>query len=168
MVANHLLTGFSFGLSVSIISWMVGIIGGALLLKTRYFEQLSHLNFVSSKALNRALGIEQFKWIVKNSFFRFLNQSIRVDGKNTDLASIRHQMTIAEINHLIGFLFVAAAALYQSFNVSLIFGLSMMIPNVILNGYPSLLQQENKRRIDQLLNRRARHNEACHRQARLV
>lgn len=127
--------------------------------KTSYFEKLSHLNLIPSKAVNRALGIEQFKWVVKNSFFRFLNQSIRVEGKRTDLASVRHQMTLAEINHLIGFLFVAAAAWYQSFNVSFVFGLGMIIPNVILNAYPSLLQQENKRRIDQLLNRQPRHNE---------
>jgi hypothetical protein len=161
MIANHLLTGFTFGLCLSIVSWMVGIMGGALLQKTSYFEKLSHLNFIRGKALNSALGIEQFKRIVKNSFFRFLNQSIRVEGKQTDLASIRYQMTVAEINHLIGFLFVAAAALYQSFNVSLVFGLSMMIPNAILNGYPSLLQQENKRRIDRLLNRQTRPNDDC-------
>lgn len=160
MVANHLWTGFSFGLSLSIISWMVGIMGGAVLRKTRYFETLSYLNFIPGKAVNKALGIEGFKRIVKNSLFRFLNQSIRVEGKHTDLASIRHHMTLAEINHLIGFLFVAAAALYQSFNVSLTFGLTMMIPNVLLNAYPSLLQQENKRRIDQLLNRQARHKQA--------
>lgn len=160
MVAQHLLLGFTFGLSLSVVSWMVGIIGGALLQKTRYFERLAHLNFIPGRALNRALGIERFKWIVKNSFFRFLNQSIRVDGKHTDLAAIRHQMTVAEINHLIGFLFVAAAALYQSFNVSPMFGLSMMIPNALLNAYPSLLQQENKRRIDQLLHRSARRSDA--------
>lgn len=160
MVTNHLLTGFAFGLSLSVVSWMVGIIGNALLQGTSYYEELSHLNFISSKALNRALGIGQFKWIVRYSFFRLLSQSIRVEGKHTDLASIRHQMTLAEISHLIGFLFVAAFALYQSFNVSLIFGLAMMIPNAVLNGYPSLLQQENKRRIDQLINRLARHNDA--------
>jgi hypothetical protein len=160
MVANHLLTGFTFGLCIAIVSWMVGIMGGAILLKTRYFEKLSHLNFVPGKALNRALGVERFKWIVRNSVFRFLNQSIRIAGKQTDLVSIRRHMNLAEINHLIGFLCVAAAAVYQSVNVSVSFGLSMMIPNVILNGYPSLLQQENKRRIDQLLNRRARRNES--------
>jgi hypothetical protein len=159
MVANHLLTGFTFGLSLSIVSWLVGIMGGALLQKTSHFDKLAHLNFISGRAVNRALGIERFKWIVKNSFFRFLNQGIRVEGKHTDLAAIRHQMTLAEINHLIGFLFVAAAALYQSLNISLIFGVSMMIPNTLLNAYPSLLQQENKRRIDQLLHRSARRNE---------
>lgn len=153
MNANHLLFGFIFGLSLSVVSWMVGIIGNALLLKTNSYEKLSHLNFIPSKTVNKALGIEQFKWVVKNSFFRFLNQAIRVEGKQTDLAAIRHQMTLAEVSHLIGFVFVAAAAIYQSFNISLVFGLTMMIPNVAQNLYPSLLQQENKRRIDQLLKR---------------
>lgn len=153
MLTNHLLTGLSFGLSLSIVSWMVGIIGNALLLKTSYYERLSHLNFIPSKALNKALGIGQFKWIVKNTFFKFLNQGIKVEGKNTDLSAIRHQMTLAEVSHLIGFLFVAAFALFQTFNISLVFGLSMMIPNTMLNAYPSLLQQENKRRIDQVLGR---------------
>ncbi|HEY0929859.1 MAG TPA: hypothetical protein VGE27_08050 [Gemmatimonas sp.] len=157
MMAKHLLSGFAYGLSLCMISWVVGILGGALLQKTSYFEKLSHLNFIPSKAVNSVLGIEQFKWIVKNSFFRFLNQSIRMEGKRTDWVSVRHQMTIAEINHLIGFLFVAAAAWYQSFNVSLVFGLGMIIPNVMLNAYPSLLQQENKRRIDQHLSRQQLH-----------
>ncbi|XZE43803.1 hypothetical protein SH467x_003376 [Pirellulaceae bacterium SH467] len=166
MVTSHLLTGFTFGLSISLVSWMVGIIGNGLLQGTSYFGKLSHLNFIPSKALNRAIGIEQFKWVVKNSFFRFLNQSIKVEGKQTDLNSIRHQMTLAEVGHLIGFLFVAAFALYQSFNVSVLFGLAMMIPNIILNGYPSLLQQENKRRIDKLLVRQARHHDARPQQQR--
>lgn len=160
MIANHLLTGFSFGFSLSIISWMVGIMGDAVLLRTSYYEKLSELNFIRSKALNDFLGIEQFKKVVKNSFLRFLNQSIRMEGKYADLASLRHRMTRAEISHLLGFLFVAAAALYQCFNVSLAFGLAMMIPNAVLNGYPSLLQQANKRRIDRLLTRLAGYNDA--------
>lgn len=156
MLTNHLLSGFTFGLSLSIVSWMVGIIGNAMLLKTSYYERLSYLNFIPSRAINRALGMERFKYIVKHSIFRFLNQAIRVDGTGSDLAAVRHQMTIAEIGHLIGFLFVAAFAVYQSVNVSIVFALAMMVPNVVLNAYPSLLQQENKRRIDQLLARQAR------------
>lgn len=155
MISNHLIIGFTFGFSLSIVSWLIGIMGNALLQKTSIYEKLSHLNFIPSKALNRVLGIGQFKWIVKNSFFRFLNQSIKVESKSTDLTSIRHQMTIAEIGHLIGFLFVTGFALYKSMNVSLVFGLTMMIPNVILNGYPTLLQQENKRRLDRLIYRLA-------------
>lgn len=146
-------TAFVFGLSLSVVSWMVGIIGHALLQRTRYYDALTHLRFMPSRALNRALGIAQFKWFVKHSVFRYLNQSIRVEGMQTDLASIRAHMTVAELSHLIGFLFVAAFAVYQSVNVGLLFGVTMMLPNVVLNGYPVLLQQENKRRIDQLLGR---------------
>lgn len=156
MLTNHLLIGFTFGFSLCLVSWMVGIIGNAMLLKTRYYERLSHLNFIPSQAVNRALGMERFKYIVKNSIFRILNQAIRVDGKHSDLVALRHQMTVAEIGHLIGFLFVAAFAVYQSVNVSVVFALAMMVPNLVLNAYPTLLQQENKRRIDQLLVRHAR------------
>lgn len=156
MVANHLIIGFTFGLSLSVVSWMVGIIGTALVQRTSCYEKLSHLNFIPSKTLNKVLCIKQFKWIVKNSFFRHLNQSIKVQGKQTDLLAIRHQMTIAEIGHLIGFLFVTTFAVYQSYNISLIFGFTMMIPNVILNAYPSLLQQENKRRLDKIIHRIAK------------
>ena len=153
MILKHLLLGFTFGLSMSIISWMVGMIGNSLLLKTSYYEKLSYLNFIRKRSTNKAIGIDQFRWLVKNTFFRFLNQAIKVEGKQTDLKSIRHQMTLAEVSHLIGFIFVTLAAGYQVLNVSLVFGLTMMIPNVILNLYPTLLQQENKRRIDLMLQR---------------
>jgi hypothetical protein len=160
MVAEHLRLGFAFGLSISVVSWIVGIGGGAVLLRSRHVHRLSHLNFIRSPALNGALGLGPFKWIVKNTFFRFLNQGIRVGGKRTDLASIRHEMTVAEVNHLVGFLFVAVVALYQGVNVGPVFALTMMIPNVVLNGYPVLLQQENKRRIDRHLTRRVRKHDA--------
>ena len=153
MILKHLLLGFSFGLSMSIISWMVGMIGNSLLLKTSYYEKLSYLNFIPKKSTNKAIGIDQFRWLVKNTFFRFLNQAIKVEGNQTDLKSIRHQMTLAEVSHLIGFIFVTLAAGYQVLNISLVFGLTMMLPNVILNLYPTLLQQENKRRIDLMLQR---------------
>jgi hypothetical protein len=62
-------------------------------------------------------------------------------------------MTLSEISHLIGFIFVMLVAIYQSFAVNILFGVIMMIPNVLMNLYPSLLQQENKRRIDRLIRR---------------
>lgn len=102
------------------------------------------------------MGIEYFKWVVKNTFFKFFNQKIKVENKNTDLTTIRNEMTLAEISHLIGFVFVILFAIYFSFRVSLGYGLAIMIPNLFLNLYPSLLQQENKRRIDKLIKRQKR------------
>jgi hypothetical protein len=122
-----------------------------MMMKTEFYNKLSHLNFIESEALNQYIGIAYFKWVVKNTFFKFFNQKIKVENKKTDLADIRNEMTYAEISHLIGFVVVAMVALYKSVIVSMAFGFSIMIPNMLLNLYPSLLQQANKRRIDRLI-----------------
>ncbi len=142
-----------FGISISVISWMVGILFNSILVKTSYFEKLSDMNFIGSKTLNKHIGINYFRWIVKNTFFKFFNQSIKVKGRKTDLAEIRKEMTLAETSHLIGFIFVLVFAMYWSVTNSFLFGLTIMVINVFMNLYPSLLQQENKRRIDKLMNR---------------
>jgi len=153
MITKHLILGFIFGISMSFISWMVAIILNSLLMKTEYYKKLSNLNFIESKTLNERIGINYFKWIVKNTFFKFFNQKIKLNNKKVDLTEIRYEMTLSEISHLIGFVFVTAFAIQKSFSASLVFGLAMMIPNVLMNLYPSLLQQENKRRIDKLIKR---------------
>lgn len=153
MITKHLVLGFIFGISMSFISWMVAIILNSLLMKTEYYKKLSNLNFIKSKTWNQRIGIKYFKWIVKNTFFKFFNQKINLNNKKVDLTEIRYEMTLSEISHLIGFAFVTVFAIQKSFTASLVFGLTMMIPNVLMNLYPSLLQQENKRRIDRLIKR---------------
>ena len=143
----------TFGISISFISWIVGMILNIILMKTEYYKKISNLNFIESKTLNKNIGIEYFKWIVKNSFFKFFNQKITLKDKKTDLREIRKEMTIAEIGHLIGFIFVTAIAFYKGISNNYLFGLTIMIPNILMNLYPSLLQQENKRRIDRLIKR---------------
>ena len=103
--------------------------------------------------MNKNIGMGYFKWIVKNTFFKFFNQKIKLENKNNDFKKIRNEMTLAEISHLVGFIFVAFFAIYYCFRVGLTFGLIIMVPNTFLNLYPSLLQQENKRKIDKLINR---------------
>lgn len=144
----------TFGIAISVISWVVGMILNGILMKTEYYKNLSNLNFIRSKKLNNYIGIEYFKWIVKNTFFRFFNQQIKVENKKTDLIEIRKEMTLAEVSHLIAFVFVIPFAIYKSSTQGFLAGPIIMIVNVLMNLYPSLLQQENKRRIDQLINRR--------------
>lgn len=150
---KHLLQGFIFGNSISFISWIVGMVLNGILVKTEYYKILSNLNFIESKVLNKNIGIGYFKWIVKNTFFKFFNQKIKLENRKVDLTEIRNEMTLSEISHLIGFIFVIAFAIFKSFTLSLVFGLTMMIPNIYMNLYPSLLQQENKRRINKLMKR---------------
>jgi len=122
-----------------------------ILMKTEYYNRLSNLNFIRSISLNKIIGIYNFKWIVKNTFFKFFNQKIKLEKKNTDLIEIRNEMTLSEISHLIGFIFVTLFAVYKSYSTSMVLGLIIMVPNVLMNLYPSLLQQQNKRRIDKIM-----------------
>jgi uncharacterized protein YacL len=146
----------TFGISISFISWIVGMIINSVLVKTEYYEKISNLNFITSKTLNKNIGIEYFKWIVKNTFFKFFNQKIKLKDNKTELTEIRKEMTIAETGHLIGFIFVAVFAIYKSFSHNFLFGLIIMIVNILMNLYPALLQQENKRRLDKLIKRQTK------------
>ncbi|WP_262710669.1 glycosyl-4,4'-diaponeurosporenoate acyltransferase CrtO family protein [Echinicola rosea] len=123
----------------------------SILVKTEFYNRLSHLNFIESKTVNKYIGLFYFKWVVKNTFFKFFNQKIKIQNKNTSLADIRREMTIAEISHLIGFIFVAVIAVLKSISVNPVCGATIMLVNIIMNLYPALLQQENKRRLDKLI-----------------
>jgi len=144
----------AFSASITVISWMVGIVINAIFRKTNFYKNnLSDLNFLKSENLNKIIGIDIFKWIVKNTFFKFFNQKLKLKKKieKNDLNKLRDEMTISEIDHLIGFAFVTIFAFEKFVNLNFLFGLIMMIVNVLMNLYPSLLQQENKRRIDKLI-----------------
>ena len=118
-------------------------------------KKLLKLNFLKSDKLNKLIGVNIFKWIVKNTFFKFFNQKLKLEGRieKTDLNKLRDEMTISEIDHVIGFAFVTIFALVKLFSLNFFFGLTIMMVNILMNLYPSLLQQENKRRIDKLIKR---------------
>jgi Glycosyl-4,4'-diaponeurosporenoate acyltransferase len=144
----------TFSVSIVVISWIFGMIINAILRKTEFYTNaLSDLNFIKSEKLNRIIGIDVFKWIVKNTFFKFFNQKLKLKRKikKTELNKLRDKMTISEIDHLIGFAFVTIFAFLKFYSSHFLFGLTIMIVNVLMNLYPSLLQQENKRRIDKLV-----------------
>jgi len=142
----------TFGIAISFISWIVGVILNAVLMKTPYYHQkLSHLNFIRNENLNTYIGINLFKWIIIHSIFKYFNPklSLKKKIKITALADLRNEMTIAEIGHLIGFCFVMVFVLIKLINGNYGFALIILLVNIVMNLYPSLLQQQNKRRIDQ-------------------
>jgi len=144
----------SFSISIAVISWMVGMIINAFVRKTDFYRnKLSNLNFLKSEKLNKLIGMGIFKWIVKNTFFKFFNQKFKLKKKidKADLKNIRDEMTISEIDHLIGFAFVSIFSVVKFYSFHFLFGFTIMTINVLMNLYPSLLQQKNKRRIDKLI-----------------
>ena len=67
------------------------------------------------------------------------------------MIKLREEMTNSEISHLIGFTFMLLFAFFVFLKAKFIFGIVIMSVNILMNLYPSLLQQQNKRRIDKLI-----------------
>lgn len=147
-------TYITFSISIAFISWIVGMIITALVRKTDFYNrQLSNLNFIKTEAFNKVIGIGIMKWIVKYTFFKFFNQKLKINRKMnvSDLKNLRTEMTKSEIDHLFAFVFVMIFVIMMILKNNYLFALIILLVNVIMNLYPSLLQQQNKRRIDKLL-----------------
>ncbi|MGG7436446.1 hypothetical protein ACQ7CU_00060 [Chryseobacterium arthrosphaerae] len=145
---------FTFSISITFISWIVGMFVNAFLKNTAFYnKKLSNLNFIKSEKFNKSIGLFFFKWIVKNTFFKFFNQKLKLKSKiqKSNLIILRNEMTKSEIDHLIGFVFVSVFAFLKILGNNFIFAMIIMIVNIMMNLYPSLLQQENKRRIDRFI-----------------
>lgn len=142
-----------FSISISFISWMFGMIVNALIKDSDYYYKLSHLNFLKNDKYNKVIGLDLLTWVVKNTFFKFFNQSLTLDNaaRGPELENLYKEMTIAEISHLIGFIFVLFFAVYKGITHNYLFGLTILVVNILMNLYPSLLQQKNKRRISRLI-----------------
>jgi hypothetical protein len=96
-----------------------------------------------------------FKWVVKKTFFKYFNPKLKLKGKAEilELKELRKEMTFAELNHLVGFCFVSIFVFVKFVDGLYLFGFIMMLVNILLNLYPSLLQQQNKSRIDKFIKR---------------
>lgn len=146
----------SFSIAIAFISFIVGMTVNAALKKTTFYKnELSNLNLIKSERLNKWLGVDLVKWIVKNTPFKFFNPKLTLKTKidKADLIQLRQEMTSSEIDHLIGFVFVTGFAVAKFYKDEWMFGATIMIVNVLMNLHPSLLQQQNKRRIDRLIKR---------------
>ncbi|WP_400263509.1 hypothetical protein ACFX5U_11255 [Sphingobacterium sp. SG20118] len=144
----------SFSIAITFISFIVGMAVNAVLKKTKFYNNgLSDFCFIRSEKLNKWFGVGIVKWTVKNTPFKFFNQKLKLSNKieKTDLHKLREEMTNSEIEHLIGFVFVTIFALVKFNKTEWLFGLTIMIVNILMNLNPSLLQQQNKRRIDKLI-----------------
>lgn len=144
----------SFSISIVFLSFIVGMIMTALFRKTNFYKvKLSNLNFIKNETTNKIIGVGIVKWIVKNTFFKFLNQKLKFDRKMniSDIRMIRNEMTKSEIDHLFAFMFVLIFVIVQFYNQKYLLAYILLFVNLIMNLYPSLLQQQNKRRIDKML-----------------
>lgn len=137
------------------VSWTIGLVLNNAIKNLAFYSRFSHFNFIKKEATYRAIGMTGFKWILKNSFFKYFNQKLKFETRPSisKLQEIRKKMTYSEIGHYIAFIFILVVMVLKLWNGQLIFAMSLFICNIIFNLYPSLLQQQNKKRIDSILKR---------------
>jgi len=146
----------TFSISIVFISFIVGMIMTAIIRKTNFYKtRLSNLNFIESDFTNQIIVVGIVKWIVKNSLFKYFNPNLKFDRKMkiSDIKNIRNEMTKSEIDHLFAFLFVSVFMFIAIYNQNSLSALIILLINIQMNLNPSLLQQQNKRRIDKLLSK---------------
>lgn len=144
----------SYSIALTFFSFIVGMMTNSVIKKTKFYNnELTNINLIKSETLNKLLGVDLVKWIVKNTPFKYFNQKLKLKNKTekTDLYTLRKEMTNSEIEHLIGFVFVLIFVCIKFYKTEWQFGLTMIIINLLMNLNPSLLQQQNKRRIDKLI-----------------
>lgn len=118
-------------------------------------NKLLQVDFIGNEKLNKLIGVGVCKWILVNSFIKYFNRRLQISVKKpnlNELIELRGAMTYAETVHLIGFAYVIGRVLM---NINSDEHQSMIAPlfavNILVNLYPALVQQMNKRRIDYLI-----------------
>lgn len=138
---------------ITFVSWTIGLLLNNAIKTAKFYSKISNLNFIKNEGLRKILGLNKFGWIIKNSFFKVFNQNIKLKERASreDLKQIRNEMVYAEIGHIIGFTFIIIIILIKLWSALYMSALIMLVFNVIFNLYPALLQQHNKKRIDNIL-----------------
>lgn len=144
----------SFSLSMIFFSWILGHFTNELLKKKKdFYAKISNFVFIRNDCYAKLIGVDWFKWIVRKSFFKYFNQNLIIKRKFnfSRLRELRNEMTSSEISHLVGFGLVLIIILILITMKKFEFVTILLILNILMNFYPSLLQQVNKRRIDKIL-----------------
>ncbi|WP_179354202.1 glycosyl-4,4'-diaponeurosporenoate acyltransferase CrtO family protein [Winogradskyella vidalii] len=95
-------------ITITFISWTVGLLLNNAIKTKSFYYKIENLNFIKNTAIIKALGLDKFGWLIKNSVFKVFNQKLKLkrSASRGDLQQVRNEMVYAEIGHLIGFIFM--------------------------------------------------------------
>jgi hypothetical protein len=135
------------------LSFFVGIIADPMLRRLTTYDWLSTRYLFASSKTYEKLGVLLYRKLLLANPFRMLNAKIFLT-KNRDLASlksVREAMATSEVSHWVGFVAMLGLTIFAWWHRGSLVGLAYLFCNIIGNLYPCLLQQYNKRRLDQLI-----------------
>ncbi|GAB5524749.1 MAG: hypothetical protein Roseis2KO_26210 [Roseivirga sp.] len=144
----------SFSIAITFSVMVVSAFIVEALKKSAYYKRLSSLRFIKNDRINQLIGVGLIKWAVTKTFWRHFNPKLQVKpvADIAGIKSLRQEMTNAEIAHLIALVMQSVIILVPWVlgwgQVQLVM---LAVMNILLNLYPSLLQQSNKARLDRVI-----------------
>lgn len=143
---------FFYAISVNFLSWAIGELLNQKIKEKQWYCNFSKLNFIKSEKLRKLVGLRLFQSALTNTILKRFNRKLQLNQRKTltDLKKLRVEMTNAEISHFMAFLITLISSIIV-FYFNMIFGLLIFSLNIPMNLYPSLLQQQNNERIDEIL-----------------
>lgn len=144
-----------YTLKVVFVSWMVGHASTLVLQKVFSINTRLQFDFVATEKMNALLGVGICKRVLAGSFLQYFNRSLRIRCRKPglrELVEVREAMTYAETVHLIAFVCVLGIAVMNIIRDEH-HGMTATIcaVNIVVNLYPVLVQQMNRRRIDRVI-----------------
>ncbi len=136
-------------------SWTIGLLINNAIKNTIFYSKHSHFNLIKKESTSQIIGMKAFKWALKNSFFKYFNQNLKFETRPSisELQEVRKEMTYSEVSHYIAFVIILVVAILKLWKGQAVYAAILFVFNIIFNLYPSLLQQQNKRRIDRIIKR---------------
>jgi hypothetical protein len=123
--------------------------------KSPFFNGIKNFELTKNSSFYKLLGLDFFTYCIKNTFFRHFNTKIRITKRPNinEINDLLNEVTISEICHLLGFMFVL---IFQIISLITLGSYHMIlfssIFNTIFNVYPVLLQERNKLKLKNFSN----------------
>jgi hypothetical protein len=136
---------FSFLINWIAMSW-IALVGQVIpvLMPSNYYRIRP---FEKDGALYELIGIKWFKKLVTWKPLTVLSPTIRLIRMRASLSTLEGEMKKAEAGHLIVFFMLVIFCIYALVHFGFDAALWIMLWNVVLNGYPVLLQRYNRARL---------------------
>ena len=114
----------------------------------RFSESFYKKNRFESALLYKLIGLEIFRFILVNSFFKYLNKRVYLKGKPSSYLRVFIEETKqSETSHVISIIFtLSVQLLYLKYDFWVHF-YSLSTFTIIFNVYPLLLQRMNRNRV---------------------
>ena len=101
----------------------------------------------------RYVGVEAFRWVLRQTPFGWLNPAVRMTARKSDLEPLLRQMNFAEGAHLIGGAITLSLAIGYAITGHRKVGLSFAVIALLVHFYPMITQRWNRGRVARVVRR---------------